>query len=155
LNQAIQVDLDAITVAVSMKDICHPHSERPSKDKCCDTRHRSGLRALQVEVEAPSPNVARMHAIAQNTSIECLARTFRVNICILYLPAIFLRSSSFGGSQYSQMATNTTNPTTTLQSPATQTHPPVILQLLGHSSCAKCRTVTCLFSSTFVRNGRL
>src|SRR2546421_13002187 len=79
-------------------------------------------------------------------SIDCLAELLPYKQ-FLYLLKIFDLSSSFGGSQYSQMATKATNPPTTLHKPAIHTQPPVMRQLLGHSSCAKCRTVTCRFSS--------
>ena len=67
----------------------------------------------------------------------------------------FALISSRGGSQYSQSTTKHTKPATTVHSPATQGQAALITKLLGHSSWAKCRTVTCRLSSIVVRKGRL
>lgn len=68
---------------------------------------------------------------------------------------LLLWLSSFGGSAYNHRTTNAKNPTMTLHRPAIQGHAPLMAQDLGHSSCAKWRTVTCLFSSMLVSQGRL
>jgi hypothetical protein len=59
------------------------------------------------------------------------------------------------GALYIQSPINMIHPTTVPHTPAIHTHPPLIAQLRGHSSCAKCLTVTVLFSSTLVKKGRL
>ena len=57
------------------------------------------------------------------------------------------------GALHSQTATNATHPTTVTATPPIQGHAALMTQLLGHSSCAKCLTVTVVFSSTLDRNG--
>lgn len=59
------------------------------------------------------------------------------------------------GLLHNQIATNATHPVTVAPIPAIHGHAPLIPQLLVYSSCAKCRTVTVFFSSTFEKNGRL
>ena len=59
------------------------------------------------------------------------------------------------GSLQSQIATNPIHPTTVTQMPPIHTQPPLISQLRGYSSWAKCRTVTSSLTSMLVKNGRL
>lgn len=51
------------------------------------------------------------------------------------------------GLLYIQMAQNPTNPDTVAAMPEIQGHAPEMTKLLGHSSCAMCRTLTVFFSS--------
>ncbi len=60
-----------------------------------------------------------------------------------------------GGALNSHTTTKTNQPNTVVQIPAIPIQAPLMRQLLGHSSCAKCLTVTVVFSSTFVKKGRL
>ena len=86
----------------------------------------------------PSHSLSHLHII-----------TFIVTIYCVFLIVFSV------GAEYNHSATKANHPATVIQIPPIQTHAPLICQLLGHSSCAKCRTVTCCFSSIFVRNGRL
>jgi hypothetical protein len=73
-----------------------------------------------------------------------------LHIPIFYLfPAL---KSAFGcaGFEYNHNATNPNHPATVTQMPEIHGQAPLITNDRGHSSCAKCRTVTVFFSSTFV-----
>lgn len=59
------------------------------------------------------------------------------------------------GALQSHRATKAIQPVTVTAIPVIQGHAPLIAQLRGHSSWAKCRTVTVFFSSTFDRKGLL
>ena len=96
----------------------------------------------------------KVHFLLSREEVSVL-RTVSYLDPALTLNFLRLSTSFFGGSAYNHTRTKAKNPTTTLHRPAIHGHAPVIAQLRGHSSCAKCRTVTCRFSSMVVKNGRL
>lgn len=67
----------------------------------------------------------------------------------------FAITTSETGLLQSHSATNATQPTTVTTIPPIHGHAFDMTQLLGHSSCAKCLTVTVFFSSRLEKNGRL
>ena len=76
-----------------------------------------------------------------------------VNIYSTFFPLVVNFNGT--GLLHSHSATNAIHPVTVTAIPVIQGHAPLMTQLLGHSSCAKCLTVTVFFSSMLEKNGRL
>ncbi len=131
--------------------------------------YRSNCRGARgTQEQQARHNIEIYNDIHQTIIQDCsaTANPFVTNHALLNLPQplpsnqdqrLFFpfRSATTAGSQYSHNATTPSQAMTVAQIPTSPTQAPLIAQLRGHSSWAKCRTVTERFSSTEVRKGRL